>query len=52
MIRIFLDLDYFLSKDKIVYLVKGYYHPSIGVFATPVFWPDKKGQRVHPQWGT
>lgn len=52
MTRIFSDLDYFLSKDKIVYLVKGYYHPSTGVFATPVFWPDPKGQRVHQQWGT
>jgi len=49
--REFTDLDYFLSKDKIVYLVKGYYHPPGGVFAYPVFWPDKNGDRRHTQWG-
>jgi predicted nucleotidyltransferase len=47
----FVDLDYFLSKDKIVYLVKGYYHPPGGVFAYPVFWPDKSGDRRHEKWG-
>ena len=47
----FCDLDYFLSKDKIVYLVKGYYHTSNGVFAYPVFWPDPNGSRVHPTLG-
>lgn len=47
----FTDLDYFLSKDKIVYLVKGYYHPLGGVFAYPVFWPDEKGDREHARWG-
>lgn len=47
----FTDLDYFLSKDKIVYLVKGYYHPLDRVFAYPVFWPDENGDRAHPQWG-
>lgn len=47
----FTDLDYFLSKDRIVYLVKGYYHPPGGVFAYPVFWPDENGDRTHAQWG-
>ncbi len=47
----FCDLDYILSKDKIFYLVKGYYHTEDGVFAYPVFWPDPNGQRIHPELG-
>lgn len=47
----FTDLDYFVSKDKIVYLVKGYYHTKDRVFAYPVFWPDINGDRVHSKWG-
>ena len=43
----FKDLDYFRTKDDIFFLVKGYYHPSNKVFAYPVFWPDKKGDRFH-----
>ncbi len=42
------DLDYFRTKDNIFFLVKGYYHPPKRVFAYPVFWPDEKGDRLHP----
>lgn len=47
----FIDLEYFLSFDHIVYLVKGYYHPQNSVLAYPVFWPDENGDRVHPIFG-
>ncbi len=41
------DLDYFFTKDGIFYIVRGYYHPERGVFANPVYWPDKNGNRLH-----
>lgn len=47
----FSDLEYFISSDQIIYIVKGPYHPDDGVFAYPVFWPDKTGDRVHPRFG-
>lgn len=43
------DLDYFRAKNDIFFLVKGYYHPSNGFFAYPVFWPDKNGDRFQPK---
>lgn len=51
MSKIISDLNYLLTYDGIIYLVKGYYHPPQGVFAYPVFWPDKDGQRLHPTLG-
>lgn len=48
----FTDLEYFLSKDKIFYITKGYYHTKNSIFAYPVFWPDKNGERVHPRLGS
>jgi len=42
------DLDYFRTKDNILFLVKGYYHLPGKVFAYPVFWPDKKGDYSQP----
>ncbi len=45
------DLDYFLTKDGIVYITRGYYHLPEDIFACPVFWPDKNGDRLHPQRG-
>ncbi len=45
------DLEYFISFDKIVYLIKGPYHPVDKVFAYPVFWPDENGDRIHPKFG-
>lgn len=45
------DLDYFFTKDGIAYITRGYYHPAEGIFACPVFWPDKNGDRLHPQRG-
>ena len=47
----FEDLEYFISFDQIIYFVKGPYHPPGYVFAYPVFWPDKNGDRVHPRLG-
>lgn len=46
-----IDLDYFKTKDKIIYLVKGYYHPNQRVFAYPIYWPDEKGERTEPSTG-
>ncbi len=46
------DLDYFFARDGIVYYARGYYHPAEGVFACPVFWPDEKGDRLHPRRGS
>ncbi len=31
--------------------MRGYYHPSEGVLAYPVFWPDESGDRLHPWRG-
>lgn len=45
------DLDYFITFNHIVYLVKGPYHPHDYVFAYPVFWPEKSGDRIHPRFG-
>lgn len=45
------DLDYFMTKDRIIFLVKGGYHPPDKVFAYPVFWPDPKGERYNPEFG-
>lgn len=45
------DLDYFMTKDGIIFLVKGDYHPPGRVFAYPVFWPDRKGERHNPELG-
>ena len=47
----FSDLEYFISFDHIVYLVKGPYHPPGRIFAYPVFWPDEGGDRVYPRFG-
>lgn len=41
------DLDYFRTKDDIIFLVKGYHHPEKLVIAVPVFWGDADGERVH-----
>lgn len=41
------DLDYFRTKDDIIFLTKGYYHPENIVIAIPVFRPDPKGGRIH-----
>jgi len=46
-----IDLDYFKTKDKIIYLVKGYYHPSQRVFAYPIYWPNQRGERTEPSTG-
>lgn len=41
------DLDYFRTKDDIIFYAKGYYHPGNLVKAIPVFWPDPQGDRIH-----
>lgn len=41
------DLDYFRTKDDIIFYAKGYYHTGDIVIAMPVFWPDPKGDRIH-----
>lgn len=41
------DLDYFRTKDDIIFYAKGYYHPENIVIAIPVFWPDPEGDRIH-----
>ncbi|MBI2042033.1 MAG: hypothetical protein HYT20_03380 [Candidatus Nealsonbacteria bacterium] len=41
------DLDYFRTKDNVILLVKGYYHPENFVLSVPVFWPDSTGDRIN-----
>lgn len=41
------DLDYFRTKDDIIFLVKGYCHPENSVVAIPVFWGAPDGERLH-----
>jgi len=41
------DLDYFRTKDGLVYLVKGNHHPDNIVRAYPVYWPSETGERYH-----
>jgi predicted nucleotidyltransferase len=41
------DLDYFRTKDDIIFLTKGYYHPEGFVIAIPVFWGTPDGERIH-----
>jgi len=45
------DLDYCLTRDGVIYLVKGYYHLADSIIAYPVFWPDPNGDRYHPILG-
>lgn len=39
------DLDYFRTNDNIIFIVKGNCHPKGRVFACPVYWPGKTGER-------
>lgn len=42
------DLDYFRTKDDIIFIVRGYYHPEDYIIGHPVFWGNPQGERIHP----